>query len=48
MRLTYSSSSRRINLIVGRSNGNLTLPSSFDGKTIVLWLAVNFNKIRQN
>ena len=44
MRLTYSSSSRRINLIVGRSNGNITLPSSFIDKTVVLWLAVNFNR----
>lgn len=44
MRLNYASSSRRINVIVGRTFGNLTLPSSFNDKTIVLWLAANFNK----
>ena len=44
MRLNYTSAIKRINLIVGRAFGNMTLPSSFIDKTIVLWLAVNFNR----
>ena len=43
MRLNYSFLSRRLNLLVGRTRGNIALPSSFNDKTVVLWLAASFN-----
>ena len=44
MRLTYSSYRKVLNLIIGRTPGNLILSDDFIDKTIVLWLAANFNK----
>ena len=44
MRLTYSSYRKVLNLIIGRTPGNLSLSNDFIDKTIVLWLAANFNK----
>ena len=43
MRLNYTSSTKRLNLLVGRTPGNLVVPSSFIDKTVILWLTGDFN-----
>ena len=44
LRLSYSSSRKSLNLLVGRTPGNLALTSNFEDKTVILWLSADFNK----
>ena len=43
VRLNYTSSRRSLNLLVGRTPGNLVVPSNFIDKTVILWLTADFN-----
>ena len=43
LKLNYDKTNNKVNLTVGRTTQNFTMPSSFNGQRIVLWLAVNFN-----
>ena len=40
----YHTLGRTINLVVNKVRRQLTLPSSFNGKKIVIWLAEDFNQ----
>lgn len=43
VQLNYTSSRRILNLLVGRTPGNLVVPNSFIDKTVILWLTADFN-----
>lgn len=43
VRLNYTYSRRILNLLVGRTPGNLNVPNSFIDKTVILWLTADFN-----
>ena len=42
--LYYNTLSRTINLVVNKVRRQLTFPSSFNGKKIVIWLAEDFSQ----
>ena len=42
--LSYSNRSNEVRLVVNKVLRNLTLPSSFNGKKIVIWLAEDFSQ----
>ena len=42
--LSYSNVSNEVRLLINRLFKTLTLPSSFNGKKIVIWLAEDFNQ----
>ena len=43
LKLHYDKTNKSVNLIVNKTTQSFTIPSSFNGKKIVLWLAENFN-----
>ena len=43
LKLNYDNTNNKIILTVGQTTDNFTFPSSFDGKRIVVWLAVKFD-----
>ena len=43
LRLNYLSSRKTLNLLVGRTPGNLVLTNNFIDRTVILWLAADFN-----
>ena len=43
LKLNYDKTNNKIILTVGQTTDNFTLPSSFNGKRIVVWLAVKFD-----
>ena len=43
LKLNYDNTNNKIILTVGQTTYNFTFPSSFDGKRIVVWLAVKFD-----
>ena len=43
LKLNYDKTNKSVNLIVNKTTQSFTIPSSFNGKKIVLWLAENFN-----
>ena len=43
LKLNYDKTSNSINLIVGRTTQSFTMPSSFSGRKIVIWLTENFS-----
>ena len=43
LKLNYNKTNNTVNLTVGQTTQNFTLPSSFNGKRIVVWLAVKFD-----
>ena len=43
LKLSYDKSNNKVTLNVNKTTRNFTMPSSFNGKIIVLWLAEDFN-----
>ena len=43
LKLNYDKTNNSVNLTVSKTTQSFTMPSSFDGKKIVLWLAENFD-----
>ena len=43
VKLNYDKTNNKVTLTVNRATQNFTIPSSFDGKRIVLWQAENFD-----
>ena len=43
LKLNYDKTNKSVNLTVNKTTQSFTLPNSFNGKKIVLWLAEDFN-----
>ena len=43
LKLDYNKSNNKVTLTISKTTQNFTMPSSFNGKIIVLWLAEDFN-----
>ena len=43
LKLNYDRTNNSVNLVVNKTTQNFTMPSSFNGQKIVLWLTENFN-----
>ena len=43
LKLNYDKTNNSVNLVVNETTQNFPIPSSFNGKKIVLWLTENFD-----
>ena len=43
LKLNYDKTNNSVNLVVNKTTQNFPIPSSFNGKKIVLWLTENFD-----